>query len=454
MCLRSAKPSAVRWRIVALLVAFSIVNYLLRVNLTIAGKPIMQEVQLSAVQLGWIFSAFLFSYTAFMVPAGVWADHIGVRRALAIAGMSWGILTVLTAYLPGKPFLSSIGVIGTFLALRLLFGICSAPTYPGAGRAIAQWMPRSERALANAAVIAGSLLGSAITAPLISLLMVRVGWRQALMLTSIVAPPLVLCWWLYAEDSPLRHRAVNQEELVIIGASKQSEGPKFVGSGWTIVLRSGQAWRLFLIYGLECYLGYIFIWWFFIYLVEVRKFVVVQGGFAAALPFVMGTLSTPLAGALSDRMVLRLGARRGRMIVPAVSLAVAAVLAIVGVQVQNAWLGVVILSVGAALCWANEGPVWAGAIDIASVHTVGAAGGFLNAGSNLGGALAALLTPWIVKEAGWFTAFAVGSVCSFLAALLWLGFDPSKPIGVAAEWTGKNSEALSPLISGSNGSQP
>jgi hypothetical protein len=57
---------------------------------------------------------------------------------------------------------------------------------------------------------------------------------------------------------------------------------------------------------------------------------------------------------------VRLGARRGRMIVPAVSLAVAAVPAIVGVQVQNAWLGVVILSVGAALCWANEGPVWAG----------------------------------------------------------------------------------------------
>jgi len=115
------------------------------------------------------------------------------------------------------------------------------------------------------------------------------------------------------------------------------------------------------------------------------------------------------------------------MIVPAVSLTAAVVLAFVGVRVHDAWVAVFLLSAGAGFCWANEGPVWAVMIETSS-PIVGAAGGFLNAGSNLGGALAALLTPWIAKEVGWTAAFGVASLCSLAAAVLWLGFDPRGPL--------------------------
>jgi len=70
----------VRWRIVGLLVLFSVLNYMLRVDITIAGEPIMHEFHLSPFKLGWAFSAFSVSYTAFMTPAGACSDRCGCRQ--------------------------------------------------------------------------------------------------------------------------------------------------------------------------------------------------------------------------------------------------------------------------------------------------------------------------------------------------------------------------------------
>lgn len=411
----------------SLLVGFTIVSYILRVNITIAGEPIKQQFHLSSVDLGWIFSAFLFTYTIFMIPSGVWADRLGPRRILAISGLSWALLTLLIAYLPGTIFSSAAGVFATLVGLRLLLGVCEAPTFTAATKAITNWMPASERATANALAIAGSLIGSAFAAPLISWLIVRFHWRLAMAATSLTAPLLVAVWWVYARDHPQKHKNVSSTELALIaGTSRAKPTDSLSAEGWRLLLSSGQAWRLSIAYGCECYLTYMFIWWCYIYLVEVRKFSLVGGGIATAAPFVLGSFTTPAAGILSDRMVARLGQRRGRQIVPMTALTLAAFLAFAGVRVAGANLAVLLLSLGAALAWMNEGPIWAGMTELAA-PIAGAAGGFLNTGGNLGGAFAALLTPWIAKELGWSAAFGVGSLCALAAAALWLGYDPDGP---------------------------
>ncbi len=395
----------------------------------------MREFHLTPVRLGWVFSAFLISYTAFMTPAGAWSDRLGPRLILAVAGLTWAVLTLLTALLPGFVFVSATGVLGSLLVLRLLLGICEAPTYPGAGRAIAHWVPKSERAFSNAVVIAGALLGSAVTAPVLSYLMVRLGWRNAMMVISIVGPGLVLPWLLYATDQPVQHRAVNARELEVIGTRDTNARQHKPPSGALIaVLKSGQAWRLFTAYGTQCYLGYMFIWWNYIYLVEVRKFSLVRGGLATAAPFILATFTTPAAGAMSDWLTRRLGHRQGRRIIPVLALAAAALLVFVGARVGDARAAVVILSLGAALSWTCEGPTWASMMEIA-LPVAGTAGGFLNTGGNLGGALAALLTPWIAERIGWAGAFAVASVFAIGGSVLWLGVDPTRPIPVPGSAT-------------------
>jgi MFS transporter, ACS family, glucarate transporter len=426
--MKPSNSTCVRWRIVSLLSAFSIVGYVVRVNITVAAEPIMREFGLSSLQLGWIFSAFLLTYTALNMPSGAWADRWGPRRMLAVAGLGWFALTLLTAWLPGRGFSSIAGVLGTFVLLRLLLGVSEAPTYSSAAKSIAAWLPVSERAFANGLVMGAALLGSAITGPAFSALMVRAGWRTAMATSSLVVPVLVAVWWAYARDYPQEHRDVNRTELQIIesGTTVAEPMPTATG-GWRDLLRSGQAWTLFSIYGCQTYLGYLFIWWCYIYLVEVRHFSLVRGGFASAAPFLLATFTTPAGGALSDRLIGIFGWRRGRQMVPMAALSAAGVLAFAGVRVGNAHLAIALLSVGAALGWMCEGPTWAAMMDIAG-PVAGAAGGFLNTGGNIGGVFAALLTPWIAKELSWSTAFGAATLLALTGAVLWTCFDPKHPV--------------------------
>jgi ACS family glucarate transporter-like MFS transporter len=424
----SGHPSRVRWKILVLLVGFSVTAYVLRVNITIAQHPLLRETHLTPVQLGWIFSSFLVSYTICMTPAGIFLDRLGPRFILAASALCWAVLSFCTALSPNLVFTSTWGIIISLIVLRSILGAAQSPTFPGGAKAISFWFPNSERAFANGWVQTGGLLGTAVTAPLISYLMVHLGWRNAMMVTSLMAPVLVLIWLYYGTDRPEQHHGVNAAELALIRSSSvDGEGPKPAGPDLKLILKCPQAWKLTLAYGAESYASYMFIWWVYFYLVEVRKFSVLGSGILASIPFIVATITTPVAGGISDRLSLRLGRRQGRRIVPIVTLLLAAVLVYFGGIVPGPKAAVVILSVGAALTLAAEGPSWASMAEMSGA-SAGAATGFLNTGSNLGGFFSTLLTPWIADHFGWPAAFGVASFFSVAAAALWFGIDATHRI--------------------------
>lgn len=427
MTIQTSRPTRVRWKILALLVSFSVTAYIMRVNITIAGDPIMKESHLSAVQLGWIFSAFLITYTIFMTPAGIYLDRFGTRIILAGCALSWAFLSMFTAITPNILFTSTLGIIISLAVVRGVLGVCQAPTFPGGAKAISEWFPDSERALANGMVQTGALFGTAVTAPLISYLMVHLGWRHAMVVTSLIAPTLALLWLYYATDRPHAHPGINEAELAIIGLTP-AEREKPPGHELKTILKSGQAWMLTGAYGCESYASYMFIWWVYIYLVQVRKFSVLSSGVLASIPFIVATITTPLAGFISDKLSARMGPRLGRRMVPLVTLPLAAILVFFGGRVEGPTTAVVILSIGAALTLAAEGPTWATMSEM-SGPSAGAATGFVNTGSNLGGTLAALLTPWIAARFSWPIAFGVASVFALAGAALWAGVDATHRIG-------------------------
>ncbi|MGA2984293.1 MAG: MFS transporter [Terriglobia bacterium] len=422
------QPSRVRWKMLVLLVGFSVTAYVLRVNITIAEHPLMQETHLAPVQLGWIFSSFLVTYTVFMTPAGMFLDRYGPRFILAVAALIWAVLAFGQAITPNLVFTSTWGIIISLMVLRGILGAAQSPTFPGGAKAISQWFPNSERAFANGWVQTGGLLGTAVTAPLISYLMVHLGWRHAMIVTSLMAPALVLIWLYYGTDRPEQHRGVNAAELAWIrNAPATVTEHKPTGPDLKLIVKSMQAWKLTLAYSAESYASYMFIWWVYYYLVEVRKFSVLGSGILASIPFIVATITTPLAGGISDRLSLRFGHRQGRRIVPIVTLLSAAVLVYFGGIVPGPKAAVIILSLGAALTLAAEGPTWASMSEMSGA-SAGAATGFLNTGSNLGGFFSTLLTPWIAGHYGWPVAFGVASFFSVAAAALWFGIDATSRI--------------------------
>src|SRR5438309_4128123 len=123
------------------MIAFSMMSYFDRTIMSIAGPQIMKEFDLSATQMGSVYSAFILSYAIMMIPAGHVADQLGPRLTLLLMGLSAAMFTGLTA-LGGKPGLGSVlGVVPALLAIRLGLGVGTVPLYPAAAKMSSHWIP-------------------------------------------------------------------------------------------------------------------------------------------------------------------------------------------------------------------------------------------------------------------------------------------------------------------------
>src|SRR5689334_14738433 len=108
--------------IVALMVLFSLMSYFDRTIMSIAGPVIAKEFSLSETQMGAIYSAFLLSYAILMIPGGQLADRFGPRAVLTFMGLGAALFTALTAAAGGAGLGAYLGVVPSFLVIRLGLG--------------------------------------------------------------------------------------------------------------------------------------------------------------------------------------------------------------------------------------------------------------------------------------------------------------------------------------------
>ncbi|HEX7719976.1 MAG TPA: MFS transporter, partial [Woeseiaceae bacterium] len=158
------QPSGVRWRILALLVLTSFISYVLRYNVSTAGPTMMEDLQLSEQQLGYILAAFTAGYTIFQFPGGLFTDRFGPRRALTIVMVLWGLLTILTGLVPGSGVAGTATTVTALIVVRFLVGAVHAPIYPLTGGVVERWFPLGSWALPNGLSSTGLTLGTAATA--------------------------------------------------------------------------------------------------------------------------------------------------------------------------------------------------------------------------------------------------------------------------------------------------
>jgi MFS transporter, ACS family, glucarate transporter len=416
-----SRPTAIRWRVCALMIVVSFVAYLLRTNMSVAGVPMSADLGLSHVQLGVVLAAFAWGYAIFQFPGGLLGDVIGARRALTILAVLWGVLNLLVAFVPGTAAGSATAVVLVLMTLRFLMGAAQAPLFPIiGGGTTCHWFPVSGWALPNALQNFGATFGAAAAGPLIAWLMERFGWRASFLLT---APAAVLCaglWWWYVRDRPSEHVEVNREERRLIEAGRTAEDLAPVEPGaWRVVIRNRQVQLLTLGYFCVNYLFYFFFNWLFVYLIENRGFKLLEGGWYASIPWMAGAVGAVYGGWLCDRLWKRLGARRSCRYLGAAGVGAAAVLLLAAGWAPHPLAAVVLLSLCLAAEQFTDAIYWAAAISVAG-RRASAACGLMNTGGNLSGGVVALVIPLVVDRFGWPAALATGSAFALVAAALWL----------------------------------
>lgn len=411
----SARVRPPRWSLVALLCATATAGYLCRVNVSTAGALLMEEFGLSQVAMGRVFSAFLLGYALSMVPAGALADRWGARRVLTLATWAWVVLTALQAAIGWGPLLADTTLaLAGLMVMRFFLGVAAAPTYPASAAGVSAWVPGPDQGRATGIVLASIGLGSALSPPLLSFVMVSWGWRAALLVSAVPAALVGLIWRSVAD---LDASATSSP------AAAAARG-RTVHGGWRL-LRSANFARLTASYTLQGYIGYIFVFWFYLYLVQERRFDLLQGAWVSSVPWLLSMVSIPLGGWLADRAMRgRLGPRWGARIVPMIGLASSGALISVGAHTTNPWLAAAALAVATALVLSVEGPFWATLTRMAGPAS-GTAGGVMNLGSNVGGLISPALTPVLAAWVGWENALHVAASLAVVAALLWLGIEPA-----------------------------
>ena len=385
-----------RWSLLLLLSALSFVSYVLRTNISIAAKLMMPELGIDEVQMGRVFSAFLVGYALLQMPAGALGDRFGPRSVFMGAALIWGVATLLTGLVPG-----GAAALAALLVLRFVLGGAQATTYPVGARAVGSWFPEANRAFANSFVIAGLPLGSAITPPIVSALMVTAGWRASFFITSglgiVVA---LLSWWLVPRETP-----------------REKSAP----SSLAAVVRNRNLWFLGLSYFFEGYVFFMFVFWLYLYLVDQRGFTILSGGLVASLPWLAAFVTTPLGGAWCDGLGRRWGSRlRAARVIVVAAYVVSGSFLFVGSQTDSRYLAVGVLSLSLGFLMSAEPAFWSSAIHLGGVQP-GAASGLMNMAGILGGVVSTPLVPVLAERFGWGLALASGSLAALLCALTWIG---------------------------------
>lgn len=400
-------PATSRRTILLLLSGFSLMAYVLRMNISVASPFMMEELHLDKIQMGRVFSAFMLGYALFQVPWGALGDRLGPGRILTWAGIAWILTTLLTGLLPG-----SIAPVGTaslliLMALRFSLGASQAAAYPVASRAITMWLPATKRASSFSALIVAMAFGSAFTPPLVSWAMTTMGWRASFYVCAVLALALVIAWQRASRNS--------SEAMVRTG----SEANSVTGGSWGAPLKDSRVSILSLSYFFNSYVLFVFVFWLYQYLIEQRQMTYLSGGFSTSIPFVLAMFFVPVAGLICDRLSASHGPTFGRRVVAIVALVGSSTFLVFGVDAANQNLAIAGLSLAVAFLLCSEVAYWSASMDVGG-ESAGTVGGIMNMAGNLGGVVSTALVPVLVEWRGWPFAFQSAAGLSVVAAGLWV----------------------------------
>ena len=417
----------IRYLLVIWLFVLSAVAYLDRTNISIAGIQIGKEFGIPNTQLGWVFSAFLIGYAAFQIPAGLFVHRFGTRIVLTFAVLWWGFFTVLTALVPPKVS----GSVMILVLVRFALGAGESTMYPATSQFVERWFPVRERGKANGIIFGGVGVGSGLTPPLVTAIVVHYGWRASFWFSALVGLIAGAVWYLTARDKPEQHPLVHESELILISQGRDitKDAPHVANNKravpWKQIFGSKEMIALTLSYFAFGYVAWVFFGWFYIYLAQSRGLNLRASAVYSMLPFVGMTIGCLLGGTASDWMSQKYSRRLGRCLLPASAMAVTALLLVLGSRAQEARTAGVVLALGAGMLYVSSSCFWAVTADIAGEYA-GLASGIMNMGAQIGGACTASLTPLIAVHFGWQMSFFVAAFLAILGALAWLIVDPNR----------------------------
>ncbi len=385
------------WLTIALLFFAAAINYIDRGSLSVAAPSLINEFSLSPVQMGFLLSAFFWTYTAFQLLAGWMVDRYPITWVFGIGYFLWSAATMGSAFAAGVVSLA---------VLRMLLGMGESVAFPCYSKIIAAGFPLERRGLPNALLEAGTKLGPAIGTLVGGLLVANYGWRTMFFTLGLGSLLWLIPWSIWAP----------RPEAGAARATVLNTGPSMLR-----ILKRRDAWGTFIGNFCYTYAYYFLLTWLPSYLVKERHVSLAEMGVMGSIPFLFSAISAVICGWASDAWIRRGGSpTRVRKTFVITGLLLSTIM-VPAALVENLSLSIALLSVAYAAFGIYASNHWAITQTLAGTEAAGTWTGLQNTVGNLSGIIAPIATGYVVQQTGSFfwafvspAALALVGVCCYL----------------------------------------
>jgi ACS family hexuronate transporter-like MFS transporter len=395
-----------RWTVCALLFFATTINYMDRQVLGILAPTLEREIGWSEIEYSYVVMAFQAAYALGLVVFGRMVDRIGTRHGYAISIFAWSVAAMAHAL--------AKSVTGFGIA-RFSLGLGEAGNFPAAVKAVSEWFPSRERALATGLFNSGANVG-AILAPLcVPWITLRYGWQMSFIILGATGFLWLFFWyWLYA--SPAQSRRVSPAEMAHIRSDPPE--PEMEKIPWSSLLRYRQTWAFVVAISLTAP-----IWWFFLYWLP--KFLHQQHGLDLAslgpplvVIYSMTTVGSIGGGWLSGHLLKRGWSVNASRKTALLICALCVVPVVFAAKASNLWVATLLIGLAAA---AHQG--WAANLFtlVSDMFPKQAIGSVVGIGSMFGSVAAmgfAQLTGFILQTTGSYWPLFIMAGSAYLLALV------------------------------------
>jgi len=419
-----------RFLIVFFLFILTAITFMDRICISTASDQIMADLKITPQMIGYIFAMFALSYSLFQIPSGMLADTYGPKKVLASIVFFWSIFTALTG-------LAWNAV--SMLFFRFFFGVGEAGAFPGATRAIYNWVPIKERGIANGIYHSGARFGAALSLVFMPWLIHLVGWRWMFIINGSVGIFWITAWLIWFRDQPRHHAGVNEAECQYIEDGIRNIKPEEERIPFGIVITSPNMALAMFQYFANCMTVFIALSWLFPYMKS-------HWGESATLytpiPLILGMFAHWISGAIVTYIYHKGYHVASRRIPAMIGFALGAIGLVLCTQIANISALVFISCFGIAVFGAEMtvAPSWTFCMDIGGRNS-GAVSGTMNMLGNLGSATGAVIFPFFIahvtmpffaEKTGTANSFFIlAAVLNLLAMFSWLFMNPLKKLNTS-----------------------
>ncbi|MDR3435219.1 MFS transporter [Telmatospirillum sp.] len=410
---------AIQYGVVAQLSVIGMINYLDRATLAIANPLVRQDMGLSVGQMGLLLSAFPLTYALAQLPLGLIIDRLGSRLLLGLGLVVWSLAQCLSGF---------SGNATQLWALRFMLGVGEAPTLPSSTKVVRRWFASHERGTPVGIFTGANHLGQALAAPVLTLLMIGLGWRWMFVLMGLAGFIAAAAWFFFYRDPA--DAKLSETDLAHLRAGDTERTAQVMDFAlWRRLFAFRTSWGLFLgVFG-SSYMGTIYLTWLPGYMEMEHHLSVGKTGLLITVPYACSVVGSVFAGWVSDRL-----ARQG--ISPINSGRIPFVAGLLGIAfftvltAQSSGLMTALLWLSCAMFFGQLSGSCSWIVASAAVpeNCLGSFGSIQNFFGYLGGALAPAITGLAVQATGSFTVpLMAGAAISVIgAAIYW--FVPNGPI--------------------------